>query len=272
MTTVNAATAIRSGLLKQLKRLLTGADQNHHAQAMGIETGLFPHQIGTGQGHATGFDEENRKRSLMATHSLKVESLTNSLLCLLRPQPLDKRRPEMVHLVKEEKSRRESVIKSGWQLSQSVDDHLGRHIDALKGISVIEIGIEGGKSLDMRLDLCRGAGAIPITIIRLNGDISLKRFFEITTITDALALPDRFKNSDMAWSRAGSTRTVQHNRVSGPGGSGRGRKTCTALLIQVSNMFSLGVIKLLIIQSVVIELIEELINPLFGILEEPGAC
>ena len=45
----------------------------------------------------------------------------------------------------------------------------------------------------MRLDLCIGAGAIPIAIIRLDGDISLKRFFEITTITDALALPDRFE-------------------------------------------------------------------------------
>ena len=84
-------------MLKQLDRLLTGTQQQHHPLTVGIETGLLADQIRAGKGKTTGFREQNRQGTLVTTHALKIKSLTNRTLRFVDPKPFDKRGPEVIH-------------------------------------------------------------------------------------------------------------------------------------------------------------------------------
>ena len=58
------------GLLQQLDRLLTSADQQHHPFAMGIQTDLLTDEIDAGQSQSAGLNEQNRQGAVVAAHAL----------------------------------------------------------------------------------------------------------------------------------------------------------------------------------------------------------
>ena len=64
---------------------------------MAVQTCLFSDKICVSESQATGFNEKNGKTTSMATHGLKIKSLTHSLLRLFRSQSFHKSGPEMVH-------------------------------------------------------------------------------------------------------------------------------------------------------------------------------
>ena len=64
---------------------------------MGIQPRLLPHQIGAGQGQATGFGEQHRQGRPRPPHRLQIQRLPHSTLGTVGSEPLDKGRPEVIH-------------------------------------------------------------------------------------------------------------------------------------------------------------------------------
>jgi len=85
------------GLLQQLDRLLTLAEQQHHALAMGIQTDLLTDEIRAGQSQSAGLDEQNRQGAVVAAHPLKIQSLANRPLRPIGAESLHQGGPEVVH-------------------------------------------------------------------------------------------------------------------------------------------------------------------------------
>ena len=72
-------------------------------------------------------------------------------------------------------------------------NHLRRHRNGFKGIVVIEVGIERCETLNAGLSAFGGTSLDSVVVVGLHRHISLKGFLEVTTITDALPVPDRLK-------------------------------------------------------------------------------